>query len=145
MKFSEIDEAGWAELQPFLDTCLLPVSGLTGEETPAEATARVANTGDWLSPLEQAFNGRTVTMPAFHYYSGDAEDRHKLDRLCGKLKKSGFRYVILVCGRPNGLADVNADLLIQPVTEDEQPDEQELRKAVAELWRRGRSESLEKL
>ncbi|WP_161793413.1 DUF2487 family protein [Cohnella kolymensis] len=145
MRFSEIDEAGWAELQPFLDTCLLPISGLTGGETPAEATELAAKTGDWLAPLEQAFTGRTVTVPAFHYYSGDVDDKQRLNRLCGQLKKLGYRYVIVVCGRPNGFADVSADLIIQPVREDELPDEQRLRKEIADLWRRGSSESLKEL
>ena len=139
MKFSEIDEASWAELQPFLDTCLLPVSGLTGEETPSEAADKAASTGSWLVPLEKSFTGRTVTLPAFHYYSRNDElDFERLNQLCRQLKKQGYRYVIAVCGIPKGLPeDLSADLVIQPDREDEQPDEDALRKAVSELWRNG--------
>lgn len=144
MKFSEIEEADWAELQPFLDTCLLPVSGLTGEETPAEATDKAASTGAWLAPLEKSFTGRTVTLPAFHYYSrNEKEDIDRLNRLCRQLRKHRFRYVIAVCGIAQGLPDdLLADLVIQPDREDQQPDEGALRKAVTELWRKGSTESL---
>lgn len=136
MKFSELDEAGWPDLQTYLDTCLLPVTGLAGEEAPYEMAEMAMGTGDWLIPLEQTFKGRTVTMPALHYYDGSRESADKLSALTDAFRSSGFRYVVLISGRPgllNGVA--GADLVVQPGTEGEKPDSEALRKAISELWR----------
>jgi len=135
MKFSEIDPESWPELQPYLDTCLLPLSGLTGGETPSEATEKVARTGEWLAPLEEAFRGRTVTMPAFHYGSGSPEHVGKINELIASWKRGGFRYVVLVCGQPLDLPAAGADLYICPAAEQEEPDAQAIAKSVADLWR----------
>jgi len=136
MKFSEIDPESWPELQPYMDTCLLPLSGLTGEEAPGEATEAVARTGRWLSPLEQAFRGRTVTMPASHYESGGEEHTGRLNRLIASWKELGFRYVVVVCGRPLELPGLQADLYVRPGEEGEEPDDKALAKAVADMWRK---------
>jgi 23S rRNA (pseudouridine1915-N3)-methyltransferase len=136
MKFSDIDELSWPELQIYLDTCLIPVSGLTGEETPWEATEKVALTGQWLAPIEEAFRGRTVTMPAFHYDCYSLEGQNQLDRLCKHLRANGFRYIVAVCGQPLALsAQLSADLIFQPSIKDEDPDPELMRKSVTELWR----------
>jgi 23S rRNA (pseudouridine1915-N3)-methyltransferase len=136
MKFSEIGEESWPELQPYLDTCLIPLSGLTGEESPWEATEKVARTGQWLAPLEQAFRGRTVTMPAFHYDSGSSLTIEWLNRLIGQWKNSGFRYVIAISGqRLEGEVRLDADLIIQPGPEEDEPDSQLISKSVASMWR----------
>lgn len=136
MKFSEIDENSWPELENYLDTCLIPVSGLTGEETPWEATEKVARSGQWLAPLEQAFRGRTVTMPAFHYLK-DSRDLERLDGLCKQWRANGFRYVIAICGQPSGLpVDLSVDLIFQPSNDDEEPNLEQIRKLVTELWRK---------
>ncbi|MGG1313443.1 MULTISPECIES: DUF2487 family protein [Cohnella] len=138
MKFSEFDAIGWPGLQPYFDTCLLPVTGLTGTESPPEATEKAARTGDWLSPLEAAFRGRTVTLPAYHYYDGaDPDDAARLARHCGRLKQAGFRFVVLVSGTPGLLPSppASADLLVQPSAPDEQPDAEEICRAVAAMWK----------
>ncbi len=137
MKFSEINADSWSELQPYLDTCLIPVSGLTGSESPWEAADKVARTGQWLEPLEQAFRGRTVTMPAFHYDAGDKLDKEKLNRLINQWKKNGFRYVIVISGQPVDLpGQLEADFVIQPQAEEEEgPDGARIRNSIAELWR----------
>ncbi|WP_276351580.1 DUF2487 domain-containing protein [Cohnella caldifontis] len=133
MKFSELTEASWPDLQPYMDTCLLPVTGLAGFEAPWEMAERAADTGDWLLPLEKAFKGRTVTLPALHYDA--ASD--KLKELCGRCRTAGFRYVILVCGKPGFVGDdAGADLVVQPSREGEEPDPDALFKAVSELWKR---------
>jgi 23S rRNA (pseudouridine1915-N3)-methyltransferase len=140
MKFSELDEAGWPDLQPYLDTCLLPVSGLLGDEAPWEMADWAARAGQWLVPLEQAFKGRTVTLPAYHYHDGSEEASDNLERLCERYRQSGFRHVILICGRTGLLrGNSGADLLVQPKTEDEQPDSEALRQAVTALWRKSAS------
>jgi 23S rRNA (pseudouridine1915-N3)-methyltransferase len=138
MKFSEVDANGWPELKNYYDTCLIPISGLTGEETPWEATNRVARTGEWLSPIEQNFNGRTVTMPAFHYCTWGSEDILRLERLIAQLRNNGFRYVILVCGTKESFSEagiIGADLLIKPTVDNEHPDTQLLRQQIADLWK----------
>jgi 23S rRNA (pseudouridine1915-N3)-methyltransferase len=136
MKFSEIHPDSWPDLQLYLDTCLIPVSGLTGEEEPWEAAVKAARTGEWLKPIEQAFHGRTVTLPAYHYYSGTPEDAAKLSGLCERLRSGGFRFVIAICGLPGALGGaVSADLLIQPEAEEDEPDPDALRGAITQLWR----------
>lgn len=137
MKFNEIGEESWADLQPYLDTCLLPVSGLTGLEAPWEATERMLKTGDWLSPLERAFHGRTVTMPAYHYDQASDNGVQRLNELVSRLKRSGFRYVVIVSGQAQGVPEnvSEASLIVQPATESEAPDIGSLRQAVMAMWR----------
>jgi len=137
MKFSEIGPDDWPALQPYLDTCLLPVSGLAGDEAPWEQADKAAATGAWLAPLERAFHGRTVTMPAFHYCDRDGGDAERLRQLCLRLKRGGFRFVIAVCGHPATLPDdLPADLIVQPAEAGAEPDETGMRNAVAALWSR---------
>jgi 23S rRNA (pseudouridine1915-N3)-methyltransferase len=137
MKFSELDEAGWPELQPYLDTCLLPVTGLLGHEAPWEMAELAARTGEWLYPLEQAFKGRTVTLPAYHYHDGSQEESDKLSLLCKRHRMAGFRHVILVSGRAGLLKGVNeADLIVQPQLDEDRPDADALRAAVSAVWRK---------
>lgn len=139
MKFNEISEESWAELQPFLDTCLLPVSGLTGMETPWEATERILKTGDWLSPLERAFHGRTVTMPAYHYDHAGGNGPEGVNELVSRLKRSGFRYVVVVSGQAGGLPEsvTEASLIVQPAEDSELPNPDAMRQAVMAMWRTG--------
>lgn len=139
MKFSEISEQSWAELQPYLDTCLLPVSGLTGMEPPWEAKERMLRTGDWLSVLERAFHGRTVTLPAYHYDRAAPDAADRLNDMCARLKTSGYKYVVVVSGQAGGVPDgvVAADLRVQPGAEGDEPDEDALRGTVAAMWRAG--------
>ncbi|WP_256757317.1 DUF2487 family protein [Cohnella sp. WQ 127256] len=137
MKFSEIDEASWPDLQPYLDTCIIPLSGLTGEESPWEATDKVARTGQWLAPLEQAFKGRTVTMPAFHYDADGNEQTERINQLIANWRKVGFRYVIIVSGQSLEPKEyINADLIIYPGAEEVEPDSPLISKRVADLWRK---------
>jgi len=116
MKFSEIEKDSWEELRPYLDTALLPLSGLTGGEAPHEATEALERLRDALEPLETAYRGRVVTYPALHY----AEDRDALarlaDKLCARLRAAGFAHVVVVAGSP-ALLDLdipNASAVIGP-------------------------------
>lgn len=137
MKFSEAKPESWGELAPYFDTCLLPVTGLDGAESPWEAADRAAATGEWLSPLEQAFGGRTVTMPAFHYLPDDGSAALLLNGICERMKGAGFRYVAVVCGTAGMLSKPEAaDLLFGPAAADERPDPGRLRLAMTGLWRR---------
>jgi 23S rRNA (pseudouridine1915-N3)-methyltransferase len=136
MKFSEINADSWPELQNYLDTCLIPVSGLTGAESPWETTDKVALTGQWLAPLEQEFKGRTVTMPAFHYDTGSLEDRERLNQLAKQWRTNGFRYIVAICGQPMEMSwKLEVDLIIGPTNDDEVTDVEKIRKSVTDLWR----------
>jgi 23S rRNA (pseudouridine1915-N3)-methyltransferase len=96
MKFNEVSGEDWESLKPYLDTCLLPVTGLTGSEPPAEATFKLEHLRDALELLEFPFKGRVVTYPACHYGEG-AHLYSVLNEICRKLKEeAGFKYVIAV-------------------------------------------------
>lgn len=144
MKFSEISEQDWGSLQPYLDTCLLPVTGITGAEQPWEATAALENLRDVLDKVEIPFKGRVVTYPALHYTDGSHERLAGLvDQVCSNLKASGFKYVIVMTADSSlCLADcVQADLVLQPesIASDEEAQELDA-KAIAsqvqQLWNR---------
>lgn len=135
MKFSELGENDWAELAPYLDTALLPVTGLLGEETPPEAAALVGAVGDWLAPIESAFRGRTVTYPANHYIGPG--DEQALNALCARVRSGGFRHIVVISGRfgwDEGQLP-EADLLAAPRTESDAPDTESLRRQIADMWK----------
>lgn len=94
MKFSDIREEDWLSLQPYLDTCLLPVTGLTGTEPPWQATRRLKELRDLLDLVEVPFRGRVVTYPALQYLPA-ADLAAEIDRLCRNLKQAGFRHCIV--------------------------------------------------
>ena len=139
MKFSELSREEWFNLQPYLDTCLIPVSGMAGGEAPWEMAELAASAGDWLLPLEKAFAGRTVTLPAYHYYDGSGRAAEGLKKLVAGCREAGFRHVVLVCGVPNALPeDTGADLIFQPASAGEKPDAEALQLAITEMWRQAR-------
>jgi hypothetical protein len=113
MKFSDIKGEEWDELKPYLDTCLLPVTGLTGLEQPWEATLELSKLRDALEALEIPYKGRVVTYPAMHYVfpSREASD---IEQACRQLRKAGFGYVVVVTANSHvgSLALPSADLLI---------------------------------
>ncbi|NMO96991.1 DUF2487 family protein [Paenibacillus lemnae] len=94
MKFSEVEESTWTELQPYLDTCLIPYTGLNGEEVPWEATAALERLRDFMDLVEIPFKGRIVTYPALQYRAPEAYQM--LDEICEKVKKTGFKYVVII-------------------------------------------------
>jgi hypothetical protein len=100
MKFSELKRDDWMQLAPYMDTCLLPVTGLTGEEAPWEATDKLGQLQDALDLIERPYRGRVVTYPALHYTGGDTERlAATLHHTCAMLKqKAGFRHVLVVLG-----------------------------------------------
>ncbi|RJG24510.1 DUF2487 family protein [Paenibacillus thiaminolyticus] len=99
MKFSELTAEQWKEWGPYLDTCILPVTGLSGLESPVEAVERLEQLRDWLDGVEIPFHGRTVTYPAYHFTGGsepEPADIELLDKVCGRLKEQGFAYIVIV-------------------------------------------------
>ncbi|OXM88049.1 DUF2487 family protein [Paenibacillus rigui] len=117
MKFSDVEASSWEELQPYVDTCLLPVTGLTGDEQPWEATKCLEDLRDALDLLEIPYKGRVLTYPAFHYVPADT-GMPQLQQICKKLKSS-FRYVVLVSAQQGAAsqmdsADADAAFVITP-------------------------------
>lgn len=115
MKFSEIEKERWAELAPYMDTCLVPVTGLTGKEPPWRATDALEQLRDAMDGLERRYVGRMVTYPAFHYIAGEHASG-QLSALCRSLKESaGFTYVVLITADPSAAlmrAPEGADLFL---------------------------------
>lgn len=93
MKFNDISAQDWPELKPYLDTCLLPLTGLTGFEDPAQVTLALEQLRDALETIEIPYKGRVVTYPALHYITG-IDMREQLNAISLHLKRMGFRYVI---------------------------------------------------
>lgn len=137
MKFSEIEASAWEELGPYLDTCLIPVTGLTGLERPYEVTEwleRLRNLLDW---VEVPFKGRVVTYPSFQYQTQDMTQA--INDLCRNVKASGFAYAIVVSAAYEWTDEElpNADLIVTP--QRFAPDfgkraEGQVKAAVQELW-----------
>lgn len=95
MKFNEVPKEQWDELKPYLDTCLLPVTGMSGSESPLEATKALEDLRDALDVFEIPYRGRTVTYPALHYVPSDVEG------ICRRLREeAGFAYVVIVTAHP---------------------------------------------
>jgi hypothetical protein len=142
MKFSEITEQAWAELHPYLDTCLLPITGLTGEETPAEAGDKLERLRDVLDLIEVPYQGRVVTYPAVQYVPGQAY-AGLLETVCSGLKTAGFRYVIAVTAAAcvSGMLPASADLQLYVDAEAMASSPAEAKRTVAAqieaLWNRG--------
>lgn len=111
MKFSDISAEEWAELQPYLDTAILPLTGLSGSEMPHEATSALESLRDILDLIEGPFKGRVVVYPACHYVQWNDESSDQLAAICANLKKVGFRYVIVA-------ASFQTDDLVKPVPVD---------------------------
>lgn len=116
MKFNEITENQWAQMKPYFDTCLLPVTGLSGMEQPWEATKSLEKLRELMDLLEIPFKGRMVTYPAFHFISNDAHIWNSVETVCDRLKQENFAYVIVVTCLPeeNHLNCPSADLWITP-------------------------------
>jgi 23S rRNA (pseudouridine1915-N3)-methyltransferase len=133
MKFSEIDRERWPELQPYMDTCLLPLTGLTGEESPWQATEALERLRDLLDAAEIPFKGRIISYPAVQYSLGGSLS--EVDRLCKRLKSSGYRYVIAASAAV-GLAELSeADLILGPDEAGALPDAADIAVRIRLLWK----------
>jgi 23S rRNA (pseudouridine1915-N3)-methyltransferase len=139
LKFNDIASQEWNDLKPYLDTCLLPVTGLTGYEDPMQVTIALEQLRDVLEVIEIPYKGRVVTYPALHYIAGAAAS-DQLDGIAHQLKKSGFRYIIVLTLHMEALAwkSNETDLLI--VVDNEQWAQQYeaiksgISKQVQQLW-----------
>lgn len=131
MKFSDINREEWLALQPYLDTCLLPLTQLGGGESPAEMTEALEKLRDVMTLVERPFNGRVLTYPALHYVQDEQHEAQVVNALCRKIKQAGFRYVIIAsvetCQRFE-----EADLQID---ERYVADQERLTNLVERMWR----------
>lgn len=112
MKFSEIEASSWEELRPYLDTCLIPVTGLTGNEQPYEVTEALERLRDVMDWIELPFKGRVLTYPSIQY--GRDNILSQINEICQNVKLSGFTYIIVVSADVELPADriANADLIV---------------------------------
>jgi hypothetical protein len=119
LKFSDIESSAWESLKPFLDTCLLPLTGLSGSEQPWEAVKELERLRDFMDCIEVPYKGRIVTYPAIQYLAGP-DFEGSVNAVCRKLREAGFRYVVVITA--NALAGrgqyTEADLLLCPHRED---------------------------
>lgn len=135
MKFSEITKEQWGELRPYLDTCLLPVTGMSGAEQPHEATEWLERLRDLMDLVEIPFKGRVVTYPACHYVTGDASYADSINGWCASLKQAGFKYVILItASKELRLQCDEADLWIRPNEDGGLPEQSKVSETIRALW-----------
>jgi len=135
LKFSEIDPETWEELRPYLDTCLLPVTGMIGKESPFEATASLEALRDIMDLVEVPFNGRIVTYPAAHYIGDASSNKQLLEMVCSQLKAYGFKYIILISAKTKLEVPIEqANLWITPNPDGSMPSEQYISQLIRELW-----------
>jgi len=140
MKFSEMSKDSWAELQLYMDTCLIPYTALSGESSPAEATEALERLRDFLDLVEIPFKGRIMTYPAVHYTF--PEMSRSLNLLAEQLKASGFKFVVIMSadGELNPEQIPAADLVLCRSEGIREAGEQALStyigEKIRELWRK---------
>ncbi|TYP77742.1 DUF2487 family protein [Paenibacillus methanolicus] len=136
MKFSELTPDQWAELAPYLDTAVLPVTGLIGNELPFEATEALERLRDVLDRIEQPFKGRIVTYPSCQY-ADRSDGAEQVEQICANLKAAGFKYVFLAAAF-NAEAWIgklaSADLIVGTDAQGNPPQAEEVSAAVRKLW-----------
>ena len=133
MKFNDLNKEQWDELKPYLDTFVLPVTGISGGEEPWEMTRELEKLRDVLEWIEIPYRGRIVTLPAFHY----AESAEAVNEACRKAKAGGsFKYGIAVTAneRLDLSALTEADLTFVLSPEDPEAPRRAAA-AVEQLWR----------
>ncbi|MFD2115942.1 DUF2487 family protein [Paenibacillus yanchengensis] len=137
MKFSDIEEQEWEELQPYLDTCLLPITGLDGSEQPYEVTAGLEQLRDLLDLVEIPYKGRVVTYPAYHYVDFSEQSLTLISNVCQNLKVAGFKYIILATTKAEHALDVcEADIVLTLKEDGALPSSSEVAEEIQLLWNR---------
>ncbi len=135
MKFSDISQEDWAGLSPYLDTCLLPVTGMTGSEAPHEATVCLEKLRDAMDMIEIPFKGRVVTYPACHYIMEGTDAGSFLAAWCGRMRRAGFKHIVMVTASANpDLTCPEADLFVRPGADGQLPESREVSRLIQEMW-----------
>jgi 23S rRNA (pseudouridine1915-N3)-methyltransferase len=138
VKFSDTNQEDWLGLSPYIDTCLLPLTGLSGKEQPWEATQELEKLRDAIDLVEVPYKGRMLIYPAFHYIGDRRGSAEGVNEVCRNLKAGGFKYVVIVTARSelSRLQPVEADAFIALDPEDKP---EALKEAVTQsitgLWR----------
>jgi hypothetical protein len=133
MKFHEIKQSDWLQLQLYLDTCLLPLSGLDGTEAPDEMTRILEQLRDLMNPIETNFKGRIVTLPAVQYICTEkAEFISQVDEIASRYKRHHFRFVIAISAneRLQDLKFSEVDLFIN------MSNVENINQQLSQLWRK---------
>lgn len=140
MKFNDIDEHSWGEIRPFVDTCLLPLTGLTGQEAPWQVTRKLEKLRDLMDHVETPFRGRVITYPSVQYLEEEETQAAMVNKLCRRLKDSGgYRFVITITANSKiaEMVFTESDMHIT-LDPDEEWTSQQLRDRIAErvgeLW-----------
>ncbi|AKG35396.1 DUF2487 family protein [Paenibacillus durus] len=111
MKFSDFNSVSWEENGHYYDTCLIPFTGLTGQESPPQTVERLEKLRDYIDRIERPFRGRIVVYPAVQY---DIDNKEQLiNEICHNVKSSNFRYAIVL--------DAGGTLIAQDVYESDLP------------------------
>lgn len=140
MKFSELESSSWEELRPYLDTCLIPVTGLTGREQPYEVVEKLEKLRDIMDLVEIPFKGRVVTYPSFQY--GTEQIADLVNEVCRNVKSSGFAYAIVISAAAEWVDGElpDADLIVTPrrfSTAGEGAPEGRVKEKIQLLWQSG--------
>lgn len=134
MKFSDIEQEKWQGLKPYLDTAVLPITGLTGLESPDEATMQLELLRDWLDSVEQPFNGRIVTYPAYHFVASPLQ-QDGLNSLIENFKLQGFKHVVAVTAKHNlALERYPFDAIIAPTDVEQLPIYENVSLMIMKMW-----------
>jgi len=141
MKFNELTKEQWEEWKGYLDTCILPVTGLSGMESPPEVASQLEMLRNWLGGIEIPFRGRTVTYPAYHFIPDNIEMNSLclVNKLCTQLRSQGFTYIVIISAQWNIMRDElpQADLVVSPVelwTTDLSRAQQQIKERVQKMW-----------
>lgn len=140
MKFSEVEPKNWEELSPYLDTCLIPVTGLTGKEKPYEVTTALEKLRDVMDWVEIPFQGRIVTYPSFQY--GNKEIAMQINEVCHNVKLSGFKFAIVISAEVEMEESSlpNADLVFTPAQFSDTADKSaslQIKSEIQRIWQAG--------
>jgi 23S rRNA (pseudouridine1915-N3)-methyltransferase len=132
MKFSELNETQWVELAPYLDTCILPISGVDGTETPTEMVNKLSTLQKLIDEIEKDFRGRIVIFPAFHYSNeGYAA---QLINLISNIKNNHFAKVVCISSELESekLVEFGADIVFS--IKSTELEKLEIKKTLPLLW-----------
>ena len=132
MKFSELNEQQWEELGTYLDTCVIPITGLTGVENPVLTVAALSELQTLIDMAEKYYKGRVVIYPAFHYIADGSAN--SLVTVINNLKSTGFKHVVVISARVEleRLLTSGADLSISTLNTSEF--DSTIKTSIPQLW-----------
>lgn len=132
MKFSELSEQQWGELGTYLDTCVIPITGLTGVENPVLTVAALSELQTLIDMIEKYYKGRVVIYPALHYIADGSVN--SLVTVINNLKITGFKHVVVISAQVEleRLLTSGADLCISTLNTSEVDDT--IKALIPQLW-----------